>query len=169
MKYDLTLLRKKLNLRQKDLASMLNIKQSFLSAIENGKSRLPEEKEAMLLSLFDNSVLEEVIVETHSNRGVSQVAQPDMQDTMGTAMIKELLNYFHTQAHRDQDAHHEQMHLQIDEFQERNNQLMKKNDELHDKIDRLSEKIEALNRELYSTRDENLRLKKLLIDNNIPY
>lgn len=168
MRFDLARLRKKLNLSQKELAEKLGIRQSFLSAIETGKSPLPADKRLMLAKLSEPESLEDYIIENsaESTHGHNQQNFGAMSET---GMLKELLNYFHTQAHRDQDKHHENMHLQLDSFQHRNDRLQKKNDELTDKIQNLSDLVEQLRTELHSTRTENLHLKELLIKNNISY
>ena len=167
MRFDIARLRKKLNLNQKELAQKLGIRQSFLSAIETGKSPLPVDKRRILAQLCEPERLEAYIVPDDVPE--SSVANGNLNLVSETNMLKELLNYFHTQAHRDQDRHHENMHIQLDGYQKRNDVLQAKNDELSAKVGHLNEIIEQLRTELHSTKMENLRLKEILLSNNIPY
>lgn len=167
MRFDLARLRRKLQLNQKELAEKLGIKQSFLSAIETGKSPLPMEKRLLLAKLCEPETLDAYII-PDDNREQSLPVHGDSFVTE-TNMLKELLNYFHTQAHRDQDKHHENMHLQIDSYQQRNDRLQERNDELTEKLASLNELVEKLREELHATRMENLQLKEILLSHHIPY
>ena len=60
---DLQRIRKDFNVTQKALADMLNINQSFLSNIENGRSPLPYDKRQKILEVFNITRPEEYTIE----------------------------------------------------------------------------------------------------------
>lgn len=160
MKYDIARLRKKLGLNQKQLSEKLGIRQSFLSAIENGKSPLPSDKESRLMEIVHSENLEEYVI---SDISKGSVVQNEFNAINETNMFKELLNYFHSQAHKEKDEHHELLHVQLNSYQERNDRLTEKNEALQLKIEGLNDKIEKLRDELLQVRSENLRLKEQLL------
>lgn len=171
VKYNIARLRKSLGLNQKELAAKLEIKQSFLSAIENGKSPLPADKERKLANLFPgvnlSDFLERNDADSASEGAHSTHRKPVMPSESG--MIKELLTYFHSQAHKEKDEHHELLHMQMNSFQERNDRLTEKNEKLQEKNEALAARIDEMRDELLAVRSENLRLKELLMANKIPY
>lgn len=172
VKYDIRSIRKHLDLSQKEMAAELGIRQSFLSAIENGKSPLPKDKAEIIKGMVKPAKISDFLIETDKNDGKNTgrrgVATP-LENSGETDMFKELLNYFHTQAHREQDEHHVNMHKQFDAMQERADRLVEKNDALVSKCELLSAKIESLREELHSAKSENLRLKELLLSNGIKF
>lgn len=170
MKLDISGLRKKLHLSQKELADRLGIRQSFLSAIETGKSPLPADKLRRLAEICAPEPIDNYFIvpaaEKDPHTAIHQHAGEGVNET---SMLKDLLNYFHTQAHRDQDEHHEMMHAQINTYQERNDKLQQRNDLLQEKVEQLNNTIEELRTELHNVRTDNLRLKEILLNNHIKF
>lgn len=178
---DLTRLRKHGGMSQRELASLLQVRPSFLSAIENGRSRMPEEKLEKLKEIFKLDTLDDFMMDeptdviipphTHSvENGMvmtphthSTDASGNGQHTHSTASeqsesITRLLNHFHDLAHQ-----HDRQHGNTDE------ETAGRIDYLEKRNDRLSQRIDDLREEVDRLRDENLRLKELLVKNGLPY
>ena len=166
---------------QRELASLLQVRPSFLSAIENGRSRIPEEKLERLKDIFKLESLDEFMIEEqtemvippHIHSGDNGMAVPQHTHSADGGMnmphihsataeqsesITRLLNHFHDLAHQHDRQHgsvDEDMAARIDYLEKRNDRLSQRVDDLRDEVDRL--------------REENLHLKELLIKNNLPY
>lgn len=156
---DVARLRKDRGMSQIELAQQLQITQSFLSAIENGKSPLPPEKEARILELFSIGDITPYLIDNQSTQDMPGKGLEAMSDT---DLLNQLLSRFHEHAHRkdsDED-HHGQHHDRITVLEERNDMLMARNDSLAAKNDALRDEIDRL-------RDEIVRLRILLADNGI--
>ena len=154
---DIARLRKNFGMSQSELARGLQINQSFLSAIENGRSPLPLEKEEMLMQIFGLDTLEDYVVD-EVPRAVADLTEGDL--------IKQLLSRFHAQAHSADNAdHHRAHHERIDALEQqlaamierldfllrhnethsaRNDALSARCDELRDEVDRLRRENAAL-------------------------
>ena len=153
-KIDFLKLRKIAGISQKELADMLQVRPSFLSAIENGKSRMPEEKLDKIKEIFELDNLDEYLIEEREEH----IIPPHTHGIDQGDAITQLLNHFHELAHqkeRAQSGCDEDMKSRL-EF------LTKRNDRLSDRIDDLREEVDKL-------RAENLRLKELLLLNNIKF
>ena len=151
---DLLRLRKSAGMSQRELAEALGVRPSFLSAIENGKSRLPDEKIERLKILFDKDDLSEFYVDDAEIN--SNIVPPHSHAVDETDSITRLLQHIHAQAHKgDHERHNRETELQkrIDALSERNDRLSCRLDELRDEIDRLN--------------SEKLTLMSLLVKNNI--
>ena len=153
-KLDLVRLRKRAGMSQKELADLLQVRPSFLSAIENGKSRLPEEKLEKIKDIFELSRLDDYMIEETAETIVPPHTHvSDQSDTLA-----QLLNHFHDLAHQragKPSPRDEEMEARIDFLSKRN--------------DRLSERVDSLRDEIDSLRKENLALKELLLKNGISY
>lgn len=151
---DFVRLRKRAGMSQRELADLLQVRPSFLSAIENGKSRMPEEKLDRIKEIFELDSLDDYMVEEHAEQTVPPHTHAmDQNDTLA-----QLLNHFHDLAHQREREHSGQDadNLARIEF------LTKRNDRLSDRVDYLREQVDAL-------REENLHLKELLLKNGIQY
>lgn len=139
---------------QKELADLLQVRASFLSAIENGKSRLPEEKMERIKEIFELDSLEAYLV----NDEVEMVVPPHTHASDPTDTITQLLNHFHELAHQRDKAHggHDA------DTEERIDFLLRRNDRLSERVDDLREEVDLLRR-------ENIALKELLLKHGIPY
>lgn len=165
MTYDISRLRKERGMSQNELARRLQITQSFLSAIENGKSPLPPEKEEKIIEIFDLENLEAYRNENGSN-SLSAGKFSDMTDS---DLFNQLLQRFHQQAHSREDNHHhhehhnriEQLQHQVERLFERNDSLMERNDSLAAANDRLREENDRLRSEIDVLRSEIFSLKKI--------
>ena len=166
MKYDVKAIRKHLRLSQKEMSEKLGIRQSFLSAIETGKSPLPADKAQMLRMMLPDNDIDNFTLQSDTATATPHQTVTILENGE-TNMFKELLNYFHNQAHREQDEHHINMHRQLDTMQERIDRLTEKNDALVTKNEQLAAKVESLREELHISKTENLRLKELLLSNGI--
>lgn len=155
---DIAKLRKMAGLTQRELADKIDIHQSFLSSIENGRSRLPENKlekikEIVGIDNFDNYIIEDAEPE-HTSVARSQ----HIHESQPNDSITKLLEHFHALAHQNDKSIHqneEKLMERIESLTERNERLSKRIDELRDEVDRL--------------RDENYRLKELLLSHSINF
>lgn len=150
---DIVRLRKNAGMSQRELAQLLQVRPSFLSAIENGKSRLPDEKLSRIKEIFGLEDLENYTMETAGD--FSAVVPPHTHSDTGDTFTQ-LLNHFHELAHKNNTHHSDKETGQRIEFlTHRCDRLSERVDDLRDQVDRLSK--------------ENLFLKELLIRHNIPY
>ncbi len=151
---DLVRLRKRAGMSQRELADLLQVRPSFLSAIENGRSRIPEEKLEKIKEIFELDSLDDYIIDNASESVVPPHSHIDDQSDSFT----HLLNHFHDLAHRKDKGHSTpdaESASRIDFLTKRNDRLSERVDDLRDEVDRL--------------REENLRLKELLVKNGIAY
>lgn len=147
---------------QGELAHLLQITQSFLSAIENGKSPLPIEKEEKLCDIFGISNLNDYILDQKAARQEEKINEMTDSD-----LFNQLLSRFHKQAHSAESEHHHHDHHQtIDELQEkvdalyaRNDSLMLRNDRLSEDNDKLRSEIDVYRREIEKLRKEIFEMK----------
>lgn len=151
---DIVRFRKSQGVSQRALADMLDIRPSFLSAIENGRSRMPEDKLEKLRNIYGEHALDEYIFEENLEAAVPPHTHiHDEGDS-----LTQLLNHFHDLAHQRSShsgANEKALTDRIDFLSLRN--------------DRLSERLDDLREEVDSLRTENLRLKELLLKNGITY
>ncbi|MDE6005980.1 MAG: helix-turn-helix domain-containing protein [Muribaculaceae bacterium] len=151
---DLVRLRKRAGISQRELADLLQVRPSFLSAIENGKSRLPEEKLEKIKEIFELEDLEEYIINDYNEISVApHTHEPDQSD-----YLTQLLNHFHDLAHQRDKSNvdtNADLSARVNFLSNRNNRLSQRVDDLREEIDTL--------------RAENLRLKELLLKNGIGY
>ena len=153
-KIDLVRLRKRAGMSQRELADLLQVRPSFLSAIENWRSRIPEEKLGKIKEIFELDNLDDYTVEEYAESTVPPHTHlMDQSDS-----LTQLLNHFHDLAHQREKGHsaHDADTLARIDF------LTKRNDRLSERIDDLREEVDRL-------RTENLHLKELLIENGIKY
>lgn len=169
MRYDVAKLRKELGLNQKELAAAIGIKQSFLSTIENGKSNMPADKLERLALLCQPRSLDDYIMEPADSSSAADHHQHSHTSQVETLALRDLLNYFHSQAHKEQDEHHAMMHRQLHSLQERNDRLTEKNDHLQQKIEDSQSKLEEVRSELQRAQTEILRLKTLLLNHGLSF
>lgn len=157
-------LRKDHGMSQNELAQKLQITQSFLSAIENGKSPLPPEKEERMLEIFSLPDLKQYTSETLSPaEAARQLAEMTDSD-----LFNQLLQRFHTHAHnRENDSHHNEHHERISVLEEQNSALLERIDRMMERNDNLATKNDDLRNDIDGLRTEIYRLKSLLISNNI--
>ena len=172
-RFDISRLRKEKGMSQSELANLLQITQSFLSAIENGKSPLPIEKEEKLCEIFKLESLEDYQVpkrETESKKQIDEMTDSDL--------FNQLLNRFHRQAHSAEgDHHHHDHHEEIEALKvriedlftrndvlfasyqslmQRNDSLSADNDKLRTEIDRYRKEIDNLREEIFNLKSQNL-------------
>ena len=154
-KIDLLKLRKAIGISQKELADRLAVQASFLSAIENGRSRFPDEKIEKLKEIAGIDSLEDFMTE-ESNDNI--VVPPHTHAMDETDSLSQLLRHIHNLAHKSDtiDTSREK------ELLERIEYLTQRNDRLSDRLDELRISIDTL-------REENYRLKELLLKNNITF
>lgn len=151
---------------QNELAQKLQMTQSFLSAIENGKSPLPIEKEEKLKEIFA-----EVNFSDYLFGKKTETEDARVNDLTDSDLFNQLLNRFHRQAHSSEEEHHHQdhhekiqslehrlesMYLRNDNLMLRNDRLVEEGEKLRAENERLKKEIENLRREIF-----NLKLKSL--------
>ena len=147
---DLTKLRKRAGMSQRELAELLQVRPSFLSAIENGKSRMPEEKLDRLKEVFELDSFDDYIIEDEHH------VAPHTHMMEQSDSFTHLLTHFHDLAHKNSRGDTDT------DCSERIDFLTRRNDRLSERIDTLRDEVDELRR-------ENLRLKELLLKNNISY
>lgn len=163
---DISRLRKDHSMSQSELAQHLQITQSFLSAIENGKSPLPLEKEDRLLEIFNLQDFSNYLMggngEHDPSRKLSEMTDSDL--------FNQLLSRFHRQAHsREDEHHHHDHHERINILEEQLAALLMRNDRLMERNDSLAATNDSLREEVDTLRTEIYRLKSLLVSNHIPF
>lgn len=152
-KIDLLKLRKAAGLSQRELADRLSVQPSFLSAIENGRSRFPDEKIDKLKEIVALEDLADFMVEDSVE---APAVPPHRHDD--TDSLSQLLRHFHNLAHQTDDS-----------TREREADLLNRIDYLAKRNDRLSERLDDLRDTVDILREENFKLKELLLRNNISY
>lgn len=166
-RFDISRLRKENGMSQSELANLLQMTQSFLSAIENGKSPLPIEKEGRLCEIFSLPNLNDYAIDRKSE-GDEKKSLTKMTDS---DLFNQLLNRFHKQAHSEESEHHHHDHHQkIEELQQkidilftRNDALMLRNDNLSADNDKLRSEIDSYRMEIERLRAENYALKSKML------
>lgn len=151
---DLARLRRRAGMSQRELADKLQVRPSFLSAIENGRSRLPEEKMEKIMELFEIDNLEDYLIDDTQEA----IVPPHTHVLDQTDSLTQLLNHFHELAHQREKGH-----------TAADTDAMARIDFLSRRNDRLSERVDELRDEVDSLRAENLSLKELLIRHGISY
>lgn len=161
-RFDITRLRKEKGMSQSELAQRLQMTQSFLSAIENGKSPLPIDKEEKLCEIFCLSDLNGYTVGQTPAKEEKKVTEMTDSD-----LFNQLLSRFHKQAHSEESEHHhhdhhqridelqaklDNLYLRVDALMERNDALMVENSSLRNEIDNYRTRLEELRGENYSLR-----------------
>lgn len=150
----MTKLRKSAGISQRDLADMLQVRPSFLSAIENGKSRMPEEKIEKIKEIFELDNLDEYMIDDDAD----SIVPPHTHLSDQSESIAQLLNHFHDMAHQRAKSHE----APDAELEARLDFLSKRNDRLSDRVDDLRDEVDKL-------RKENLALKELLMQHGIDF
>ena len=166
-RYDISRLRKENGMSQSELANLLQMTQSFLSAIENGKSPLPLEKEDKLCEIFGITDLNPYVLDKKGDNDTKKWAEMTDSD-----LFNQLLSRFHKQAHSEESEHHHRNHHQkIEHLEEkvnslfmRNDALMLRNDRLCEDNDRLRAEIDTYRLEIEKLRMENFSLKSKILD-----
>ena len=166
-RFDISRLRKENGMSQSELANLLQMTQSFLSAIENGKSPLPIEKEERLCEIFNLPNLHEYILYRKPEADEKRITEMTDSD-----LFNQLLSRFHKQAHSEESEHHHHDHHQkIEELQQkvdllftRNDALMLRNDSLSADNDKLRSEIDTYRVEIERLRTENFELKSKLLE-----
>ncbi|MDE6294978.1 MAG: helix-turn-helix domain-containing protein [Muribaculaceae bacterium] len=161
---DLAALRKAHNINQIELAKRLDMKQSFISAIENGKSPLPSVKLALLRELFGEEEVDKFMVEAEDKS-----LRLNIENLSESDMMAQLLRMFHSHEHKEESHNHEMHHRKIDELQERISRLLERNDRLADKCMTLRERLDHMTAQNIEAQNEIFRLKELLLSNGIRY
>lgn len=164
-RFDISRLRKENGMSQSELANLLQMTQSFLSAIENGKSPLPVEKEEKLREIFGIENLKEYILDKKSE------GNDRLTDISDSDLINQLLHRFHKQAHSSEnETHHQEHHQRIDSLQHkvdtlmsRIDNLMMRNDTLNADNDKLRSELDGYRMEIDRLRKENYELRVKLM------
>lgn len=151
---------------QNELANLLQMTQSFLSAIENGKSPLPVEKEERLCEIFGLTNLNEYVLDRKNEAEDKKITEMTDSD-----LFNQLLSRFHKQAHSaETEHHHHDHHLHIEELQKkldtaytRVDILMERNEQLSLANDRLRSEIDSYRVQIENLREENYKLKTELL------
>lgn len=169
---DLQKIRKEFNVTQKALADMLNINQSFLSNIENGRSPLPPDKREKILQAFNISRPEDYTIEVSEPQNIKNVQRSFIGGNKFTnnsliessellIEIRKMLElYFGNNTESDNVS--KILSDQLDKSAKRISVLEEKNESLYEKIDKLQARI-------LSIQEENLTLRRILAERGIEY
>lgn len=166
-RFDISRLRKDNGMSQSELANLLQITQSFLSAIENGKSPLPVEKEEKLREVFGHSNLNDYVIDKRDS------SDKNLTDMTDSDLFNQLLSRFHKQAHSEESEHHhhdhhqkiEELESKLDSLFNRNDALMLRNDSLSADNDKLRSELDAARSEIEKLRTEIFNLRTQLLNN----
>lgn len=161
---DLAALRKAHHINQINLAARLNMKQSFISAIENGKSPLPAIKLALLRDIFGDEEINKYMITTEDKS-----PQFNIETFSESDMMAQLLRMFHSHEHKEETHNHEMHHRKIDKLQERISILLERNDRLSEKCMTLQERLDLITAKNIEAQNEIFRLKELLLTYGIKY
>lgn len=164
---DIARLRKDRGISQSELAQQLQVTQSFLSAIENGKSPLPPEKEVRIMEIFNLHDLDSYTIDPLP--APAESAPKSVADMTEGDLFNQLLTRFHQHAHEKeghQDHHHDH-HDRIEALEDANSKMLQRNDALMQRNDRLAADNDRLREDNDRLREEIFRLKSLLIENDI--
>lgn len=164
---DIVRLRKERGLSQLELSRKLEIAQSHLSGVENGKSQLSPDKEARLKNLFnlnsfDGYIIKDIIPSDHPEEASDLLGNISDSD-----LLNQLLTRFHKHAHNEKDGdgnHHHSHHERIDVLEKSNAKLLEHNNLLIDKIEGLMTRLETASITIETLRNENDVLKKEILD-----
>lgn len=154
-KIDLLKLRKAAGLSQRELADRLMVQPSFLSAIENGRSRFPDEKIEKLKEIVEIDDLEDFLIDCSQE---VPLVPPHTHAIDETDSLTQMLRHIHNLAHKSDSLD-----------KDRESDLLSRIDYLSKRNDRLDERLDELRESLDKLREENFRLKELLLRNNISY
>ena len=152
---DLLKLRKMVGLSQKELADRLSVQPSFLSAIENGRSRFPDEKLERLKEILGIDNFDDFLIEENAE---TTVVPPHTHIMDESDSLSQLLRHIHNLAHKS-DA--------VDRGKEK--ELMSRIDYLSQRNDRLSDRLDELRLKVDTLREENFRLKEIILKNNLSF
>lgn len=148
-KLDLLRLRKMVGLSQREMARQLGVQASFLSAIENGRSRFPEEKIDKLKEVVGLDDISDFMI---GDREETPVVPPHTHALDESDSLSQLLRHIHKLAHQTDNASHE---LETG-LRDRIDYLTARNDRLSDRLDQLLDEVNRL-------REENYNLKLQLL------
>ena len=159
---DISKIRKEHGMNQQQLAERLQINQSFLSAIERGKSPLPADKELRIKEIFGLADFSPYMIgEDSDGRATSTVDQLDEE------RIARMIGILHAQAHKELDREEAMVHVRgLDvsgDLRARNELLETRNMQLTERNETLNQKITDLLEEVESLRQENFRLREQLL------
>lgn len=169
---DLQKIRKEFNVTQKALADMLNINQSFLSNIENGRSPLPPDKREKILQAFNISRPEDYTIEVSEPQNIKNVQRSfiggnnftnnsSIESSELLIEIRKMLElYFGNNTESDNVS--KILSDQLDKSAKRISVLEEKNESLYEKIDKLQARI-------LSIQEDNLTLRRILAERGIEY
>lgn len=156
---DITRLRKDHKMSQNELARRLSVAQSFMSAIENGRSTLPHDKEHRLREIFADVDMEKYTVDSDAGKDMG----PESLTASETNLMTRLLAHFHEHAHSiDDEAHHQEHHERLAALEEQLGNLIGRLTVLLDRNDELSRRNEALTKQVLDLSAENERLRAAL-------
>lgn len=153
-------LRKEHGMSQSELAQQLQITQSFLSAIENGKSPLPPEKEQRLHEIFAKSDLKDYTLDAtggNSSKALAAMSDMDLFHQLVTRISQQSQNKDVSKTMRDRCT----------QLEEQNHALLQRNDRLMERNEKVDMKLDALRGEIDALRNEVFRLKSILLSHNI--
>lgn len=169
---DLQRIRKEFGVTQKALADMLNINQSFLSNIENGRSPLPPDKREKILEAFHITRPDEYTIDIPTSYSIKNVQRSiiggnkflNNSSVESSAVIAEIRTILERYLANNNEQENLTVILsdQLEKCANRINSLEAKNEALYEKNDLLRAKLEEVQEEVFT-------LRRLLADNGISY
>ena len=166
---DILRIRKEKKVTQKALADMLNINQSFLSNIENGRSPLPHDKMIKIIETLGITNPDEYMKEVADTNNVKNVQRTilgsntftNMSTTQSSAEISDLIEGLRNQI-IEQNKLIDYMKEKLDKSDNRIAKLEERNDELNQKNGLIFHELKQANEEIW-------KLRNLLVKHNIEY
>ena len=169
---DLQRIRKEFGVTQKALADIININQSFLSNIENGRSPLPPDKREKILETFNITHPEEYTIDIPTPYNIKNVQRSliggnkfmnnsSLESSSIISEVRKMLEmYFGSIG--DTDNINVILSEQLEQNSKRIRALEEKNEKLYDKNDLLRERLDEMKEEVF-------RLRRILAENGIEY
>lgn len=168
---DIVRIRRELGISQREMASALNMHQSFLSNIENGRCALPFDKMEKLIKIYNITEPEKYMIEIPDSAQVKNVQRTLLgtntftNNSMmcPTSIIEEMQKMFDSHAEKiNKKSDEDYLKEQLEKSSRRIENLETRNDSLTEKNEVLQEKITELNSEIF-------RLREILAKNGISY
>lgn len=143
---------------QQQLAERLGVNQSFISAIEKGKSPFPPNKMETLYEIFGEETVrrhmrEDCVGDTGSHH--ASISESEV--------MTQLLRLFHNQEHSSEEHTHIAHHKKIDEMQASIDRLLQRNDTLSERNLELQRHVDSLTSTAIKLRGEIARLREIII------
>lgn len=160
LRIDLLKIRKTAGLSQRQLAEMLAVRPSFLSAIENGRSRFPEDKIERLLEICGIDDIAPFVTQDDIEASAPVPPHTHPHTHGDDAVITHILEHIHSEAHSRPSSDRQINEKIINILEGQVNRLM-------DTVNKLYDQMHEQHKEYSKMSEENIRLRWLLRSHGI--